>query len=232
MSAVDDLEALAPKLADAIQAREFGRVLGKAMERLAEMPKQVKRFSALMDAAGAVGAMSDRACIEAIDDAIGAAEDIGELLVNAHDAESLKYVSEEFPAFSQHLRSVETAVRQSWYRTVRGDFVALIAIGKLLESIGATSDLGKRLSALGVEARSSADQPMSPENLSATADRLCKLRTALNDEMHQSTKEPDVDSFLTAVVGNDATLEHLTPPVMDWLAQNDALRVFSIRGKD
>lgn len=225
-----DLEALAPNIAAAVEARRLGNSVGRASQRLADAPRQAARFGALIDAALALEALADANARRSLQQAVGEAEDIGEGLETASTAEDLQYVSEDFPKFTGALGSLDNVLRQLWRQTVQSEFQSLISVGRVLGHIPKTLDLGARLQQVGHEAEALAERPPLAEQFAPEIARLRQSRAALDAELHQVTDNEEVDAFLAAVTRDAATLAHVTGSVFEWLKRYGALEAFSVRG--
>lgn len=225
-----DLEALAPNIAAAVQARRLGNTVGRATQRLADAPRQAARFQALVDVALALGALADTNAKRSLQQVVGEAEDIGEGLQAARTAEDLQFVSEDFPKFTAALASLDNVVRQLWRQTVQNEFQSLISVGRVLGHISKTADLGIRLQQVGQEAGAIAERPPPAEQFAPEITRLRKRRAMLDAELHQVTDNAEVDAFLAAVTRDAATLAHVTAAVSEWLRRYGALGAFSVRG--
>ena len=225
-----ELEALAPQVAEALEGRKLSGSLGRASEKLADTPKQVARFKALVEVANALGANSDQNAKRVLLEAAEAADEIGEGLETASKAEDLQYVSEDFPKFGSALRTLDTVLRQLWRQTVISDFQSLVPVGELLARISKTADLGERLRDVGREAQNLVDRNVPADQLGADIIRLRQVRANLDTELHRLTDNEEVDTFLSAVTSDTATLAQVTPAVSQWLRNSGALEAFAVRG--
>jgi nucleotide-binding universal stress UspA family protein len=225
-----ELETLAPLIPAAIQAQRLEQALGRAVEKVAEVPRQAARFQALVEAAVRLGVANDTNARRPLQEAVEEAENIGDLLEGARTPEDLQYVSDDFPKLVGALRSLDIVVRQYWRLTVSNEFQSLLSVGDLLTRIPGTQALGTRLRSISQEAQLLAERNPPAEQLAPEIQRLRNTRAQLDVELHQLSSNPDVDAFITAVARDTATLAHVTPPVMDWLQRNDALEAFAVRG--
>jgi hypothetical protein len=224
------LEALKDSISAGVQARKLQGSLGAAAERLIEVPRQAKRFEALVDAAIALGAPSDVAARRSLVEAANEADEIGELLEVAQSADQLKYATDDIPKLNQALRSLDATVRQLWRSLAASEFQSLVAIGDLLTGIEKTQDVGSRLAALGRQALALADRSGPTDEMAPEIQGLRDQREALDAELHAITDNPDVDVFLAAIARHTATLDLVTPPVVQWLTRYNALGAFAVRG--
>lgn len=228
--ALIELEALVPAMAAGVQARKLQTSLGRAAEKLGDIPRQAARFEALVEAALALGASEDVMARRSLLAAAEEADEIGELLERARTPEDLQYATEDLPKLSQALKSLDTVVRQLWRNLVQIEFQSLVAVGDLLGRIERTRDLGARLREVGEQALALAERNAPAEQLAPEIQALRQRRAALDAELHQLTDNPEVDAFLAAVTRDAATLRHVTEAVVDWLERNNALDAFAVRG--
>ncbi|MCA3757234.1 MAG: hypothetical protein IM669_06875 [Phenylobacterium sp.] len=225
-----ELESLVPQMASGLEARRLHTSLGRASEKLVEVPRQARRFEALVDAALALGVASDVTASRSLREAAEEADEIGDLLEGAKSAEDLQYATQELPKLNQALTRLEGVVRQLWRQVVQTEFQSLVAVGDLLTRIERTRDLGERLAEVGRQAVGLAERNGPAEQLGPEIANLRQRRAALDLELHQLTDNPEVDEFLGAVTRDSATLRHVTPAVSEWLERSNALDAFAVRG--
>lgn len=228
--ALGELERLAPSIRAGIDARRLQTSLGRAADKLLDVPRQAKRFEALVDVAMALGANADASAQRSLKQAAEEANELGEMLEDARGPEDLQYAMEELPKLSQALQRLDAVVRQLWRGLVATDFQSLVTVGDLLTRIERIRNLGERLAEVGRQALALADRTSTAEQLAPEIQKLRERRTALDAELHQLTGNPEVDAFLAAVTRDGATLAHVTPAVVEWLERNEALDVFAVRG--
>jgi hypothetical protein len=228
--ALVELEGLTDAIPAAIEARKLGTSLGRTVEKLVAIPRQARRFEALVEAAIALGVGKDEGAKRSLSTAVEEAEDIGDMLVKAKTPDDLQYATEDLPKLNQALLRLEGVVRQLWRNLVQTEFQSLVTVGAVLARIPRTEDLGRRLSAVGQEAQELAERNVAPETLAPQIQRLRETRTTLDAELQQLTDNEEVDVFLGAVTRDGATLAHVTPAVIAWLTREEALDAFVVRG--
>jgi hypothetical protein len=228
--ALVELERLAPGIPAAMDAQRLEHALGRAAEKLAEVPRQAARFQALVEAARSLGAADDPNARRSLREAVEEADNLGDLLEGARTPEDLQYVSEDFPKLIASLRGLDVVVRQFWRLTVSNEFQSLLSIGNVLARITRTQDLGTRLASVAEQALSLAERNPPAEQLAPEIQRLRQRRSELEIELQQLSGNAEVDAFIAVVARDTATLAHVTPAVLAWLRGNDALDTFAVRG--
>jgi hypothetical protein len=225
-----ELETLVPSISAAIQARRLEHTLGRTVDKLADLPRQAARFEALVEASQVLGGAEKSSTKNLLDEAADEVDAIGKLLEEAQTPEELENIDREFSSLAVALRGLDVSVRNLWQEKVQGEFQSLVAVGELLTRIASTEDLGNRLRSLGGDALALSERKPTAEQLSPEIQRLRARRAAVDKELHELTGSPEVDFFLTAVTRDVATLAEVTPVVMSWLQNNDALETFVVRG--
>lgn len=229
-----ELEELLPQLEFAMAANRLDDSAKRALEKLADAPRQAKRFEAFVATISSMGAPWIGSVRDSLKNAAYEADEVGKALQSASTSEQVRDASEEFlgtlkPAIANLERSVGTV----WQRVVREQFEPFAGPGALLHRIPATQKLGERLLATAHKARSLSERRVEAEELAGAVAGLMAEKIELRDELRDvSEGQPEVDGFIDALVQNRATLRHLTPEVLKWLTTRDALDVFAVRSAD
>lgn len=226
---LEELENLAPSIADAIAARNLGHNLERARAALSDAPRQTKRFIALVDAAMLLDAVSSQYAKADLLEAVEESEFLGRKLEQAKTADDIDMIVVAYPDFAKALVKMDRVVRRLWDDVVEREFRPLQAVGELLIGIEKTKDLGGRLVEIGTAAANLAGRRDPAEELVPELRRLREARDALQSQWRALTQGPEVDGFLSAVATRSATLADATPNVLKWLKENGALSRFSVR---
>jgi hypothetical protein len=226
--ALAELEGLLPDLPAAIARAQLGDIADRLATAFNDAQRQTQRLTALADAAALLTADKDPAARAALTRAFDAAKEAAEAMADASDAEGLRVASEEYTAFKQSLNGVDAALRPVWRTLVDKHFRPLASVGVMLTSFPAAKELGARMQQTGKEAVASAESIRPAEELAAIIKRLLDRRSSLLNEQKNLAGGSDVDTFLEALTSNRATLNLLTPDVLDWLVRQNALTTLKV----
>ena len=161
--------------------------------------------------------------------AIEKAESVGDLLKTAGTAEDLENIATDYPAVSGALKNALERLKNHWSHLVAQDFADLAAVGRLLGAISGAEAIGAELVEISSAAKHLADGDPSADVLAETAPALRLRRSRTLDAMQAFTGEAEVDAFLGAVTRQEATLDLVTPKVLAWLTEKQALSAFRVR---
>ncbi len=226
--AVAELETLLPDLPTAIARAKLGDIADRLATAFNDALRQTQRLTALAEAAALLNADKDPAAHAALARAFDAADEAGAAMAETSDADGLRDASQEYNAFKQSLNGVDAALRPLWRTAVDKHFRPLISVGGMLASFPAAKDLGGRMQQTGHEAVASAESARPAKELAPIIRRLLDRRAALLREQKDLAGDSDVDHFLEALTGHRATLNLLTPVVLDWLARQNALTILKV----
>lgn len=126
-------------------------------------------------------------------------------------------------------QAVEQSLRQSWLAFVE----QAIPAGKpdLISVLGRVPSFQKQVTTIrqGSEeaARLRQALPQSEDAITRVEDLASRLRQAWN-QLESEEISPEVLAFLRAASTGQATLEHVTPGVKDWLDRHHLLRTFKV----
>lgn len=223
-----ELEALLPKLPEAVSQRRLGDQLSNATEKLKGAPQQAAKLEVLLALSAVVMGPEGGDLGEVIAKTRRSAIDLGESLSEAEDETSLRealwaYEKEFTPA----LHSFDRAVRARVRAKAQSEYQPLIAYGALLGKIGATAELGARLTAFGQKAVAPVDQ-LQPLDLLEVVRRNDREFGQLQADRAALVGSDAVGAFLNALAERRATLNMVTPEVWTWLTENGALSQFSV----
>jgi hypothetical protein len=224
-----ELESLREAIPEALQRRKLGDNLGHATSRLADALRQAGRLSALVHVAIELGAIASPRTREMVRSAADKADSLGLDLQTAASGEDLKAISEDYPELISALRLLDQHVRELLRSFIEPEFRPLVAIGGVLKKIEDAALLGGKLQALGTEALDQIERNPPAEQLAPEISRLRAERAKLQAELKAFANHPEVEIFVNTLTAGGATLAQVTPAVLRWLKDHNALEAFSIR---
>lgn len=228
--ALERLEDLAPRIASAKKSLAFGAAADKARIPVEQAPRHALLLTRLVQCAYDLDGLNDAALRQRLSGAIAKAESVGESLEDAETADELEAAAADYPMVGSALMQVIERLRNHWSQLVAQDFVDLAAVGHLLSKIAGAEAIGHDLVEISTAAQTLANGDPSAEKLAEGAPALRLRRAQTLDAMQAFTDEPEVDTFLEAVTRQEASLDMVTPKVMAWLTEKDALSAFRVRG--
>lgn len=220
-----DLETAIPQLAAALEQRRLGSALQRATAALTSFEYKLSRFEALTIAAELLldQLSSDRSQLtEVIEDL----ENVADLIAGAEDKTELDLVAREFPRVDRSLARFHRVVVSAMERYAGAHLTWLGVLGKLLVRMG-QNELGLNLQRLEEEARqtaTSANSQQLPGQIAAIKER----RGVLQGEIRMLAKNPEVDAFLVTFGSGQTRLSSVTPAVLTWLSEHNALDLFRV----
>lgn len=226
---LDLLEELAPKIDSARQSLAFGAAAERARKPVEQAPRHAVLLDRLVQCAIDLDGLDDAALRQRIENAISKAESVGESFEEARTAEDLEAAAADYPMVGAALMTVIERLRTHWSHLVVRDFADLAAVGRLLGKISGAEAIGAQLVEISEQAQALAQGDPSPERLAEFAPELRRRRTETLGAMQAFTGETEVDAFLAAVTRQEATLDMVTPTVLAWLGQRQALSAFRVR---
>lgn len=225
-----ELEGSIERILPAKQARKLGSILEKVTEKSADVERQGQRCQALVTMAAALGGLTTPKVASDARTAIEAVETVASDLTAAADVEGLELVLESLPEMANALRDFDQSVRNVWAERARSEYVSLVPIGQLLQHITGAEALGQDLARLGSRAIALAEKPQQATAMAPEIAQLEAERTLLLAGLKEVTANPEVETFVTAVTRGQATLELVTPGVLQWLGDRAALGAFRVSG--
>lgn len=228
--ALVQLEGSIERIAPAKQARKLGSILEKVIDKSADVERQGQRCQALVSMAVALDGFKDPKVTLAARAAIEAVRTTASDLASAADVDSLDLLLEGLGDMANALRDLDQSVRQVWADRSRSEYVSLIPVGTLLQHISGAETLGQDLAQLGSRAMALAERSQPATAMAAEIAQLEADRSALLARLKQVTANPEVETFITAVTRGHATLEFVTPGVLEWLGDRGALNAFKVSG--
>lgn len=225
-----ELEGLLPRIAPAREARQLGAILDKVAEKAADVERQGQRCQALVAMATALDGFSDAKVTAAAKAAIDAVRTTGDDLSTAVDVNGLELVLESLSDLANAVKDFDQTVRSVWADRSRTEYTSLIPVGQLLQHISGAEALGQDLAQLGARATALASRNQTATAMAPEIEQLEADRRSLLTRLKEVTANPEVETFITAVTQNRATLQLVTPGVLGWLSDRGALGAFKITG--
>jgi hypothetical protein len=223
-----EIEDFLPQLAPALERRNLGESLGRMASQLNDFKSVAERLSDVLEISKLISFGNDPLQAATLRELIETAEDAATAMMKADTAPDLKEAEHDYNDFKRTLVATHTAVRQHWRSVVTAEYRPFTTVGRLLEKIEGTRDLGDRMVRLGNEADGS-NNLASAGQLKTTILHLSHVRAALEAEKTIMTKDEEVDAFLSQLAQGRATLRLVTPNVFSWLGTHGALDLFDIR---
>ncbi|MCK6524269.1 hypothetical protein L6R49_22920, partial [Myxococcota bacterium] len=154
---------------------------------------------------------------------------IATALQDAQTRDDLEGVRLKLQNSSQYCTMVERDVREAWEAWIDLSFRKIGALGELLARFSDTRSVGDQLrtgSAEGMALRSRF--PPTPDQVSRAQALIGHHETLLHG-LRQQEAHVDLLAFLDRVMAGHATLEHVTPKLMEWLVANKAIGLVRIQ---
>lgn len=222
---LSELETAIPQLTTALEQQRLGSALKRATDALASVEYQISRFQALTTAAELLldQLPSDRSQLTEIIEDI---EEVAELIAGVKDRSELDLVPREFPRVERAITRFHRVVVSAVERYAGAQLTWLGVLGKLLVRMG-QNELGFNLQRLEEEARkvaTSANSQQLPGQIASIKER----RELLQGEIKTLARNPEVDAFLGALGSGQTRLSSVTPAVLTWLGEHNALELFRV----
>jgi hypothetical protein len=220
---LEEAEALLVQLPDALVRRKFGQRLSQSAATLANGIDQVARIKALWESAQLInyGRLPEQKDI--LDEMVDCATAVGRSIETAVDAEALRSAEHEYKeGLVKAIVAVERAIVQHWRALASDKFQPLIGLGKLLTAMNIPNELGKRLEECGAAGLAIVNTASATERLRKMKDLLTSYQL-LQEERTREIGNDEVGDFINALAEQRATLAMVTPNVLAWLTNHDAL---------
>jgi hypothetical protein len=199
--------------------------LKRATEALAPFEYQISRFQALTAAAEL---LLDQLSSEGsqLTGIIEDLDDVARLIAGAEDKTQLDSVAREFQRVVRAIASFHRIVLGGMERYAGAHLTWLGVLGKLLVRMG-QNELGLNLQRLEEEARKLATNT-NAQQLPGQIAAIKERRAQLQSEIKTLAKNPEVDAFLVMLGSGQTRLSSVTPAVLTWLSEHDALDLFQV----
>lgn len=154
---------------------------------------------------------------------------ISAALQDAQTRDDLEKVRLKLQDAAHHRATVERDVREAWEAWIDLRFRKVKALGELLARFPDTRSVGDQLrtgSTEGLALRS--HFPPTQEQVGRALTLVVHHETLLQD-LRQQEAHVDLLAFLDRVMDGHATLEHVTPKLLEWLVVNRAIGLLRIQ---
>lgn len=220
---LDELEALLPRIPQAVSHQKVSNLVGRLFDKLLDFQQTQIRLQSILDISH---------LIDFVDDYISAmrsaSREAAAALIAAGDEPTIEDAEDAYLELKKAIGFADRAVRHHWKAIILRDFTPLATVGRLLRQFGDTEEIGDRMETLGARA----DQSVNIASLAELRDTIRALkaeRSELEAEKSAMTKNPEVDQFLAKLAAGDATLAAVTPTVFQWLSEHGALSELAVR---
>lgn len=221
-----DLEALLEHLPEAVDRRRLGDRLTRSLDRIRNVPHNAERLAAAVELAEATeyGRLPQQA--DLLEEVREEALSTGEKLEEAASDEALRDAVDDYEAFLKSLANLDRGLRLHWNGVAAQRYRPLISLGALLHRTRLAPELGDQLEACGLRALAGGEAPL--RELVARVKSAAAEHERLQSEGAALFSDGDVGVFIQAVAEQRATLAHVTPAVLAWLTEKNALDRFGL----
>lgn len=224
---IDRLEQLLSLIPAERRRQHLGATLRGALAAAAAHQADAQRIEELSQLVPELRTVVDGTTRDALLSSLGALAAIGSTIASSSDepalAEATVSINRDLPARKEF---VELAFTNAWHSLIEGEFSSAGALGKVLERVPETRDIGGSM--IGLERRAnSLTQRLAPDQLSSLQ-ALRAERTGLDARLEDLGLSGEVKAFLAAVSRGQATLATLTTPTREWLQEHNALGAFRV----
>lgn len=223
---LSDLEALLEHLPAAVDRRRLGDRLTRSLDRIRNVPHNAERLSAAIELAEATGYGDVPQQADLLEEVREEALSTGEKLEEAASDDALRDAVDDYEAFLKSLANLDRGLRLHWNGAAAQRYRPLTSLGALLQRTRVAPELGERLAACGQRALSGGEAPL--RELAARAKAVAAEHEKLQAEGAALFSDGDVGIFIQAVAEQRATLSHVTPAVLAWLTEKNALDRFGL----
>ena len=219
--ALEELEALLPRLPEAVKRQRLGQQLDDAAGKLRTGEQEAKRLAALIALASLLG-FDNIEQREQLSEARDEAWKVGSSLVEADEAEDLRQATSRYERdFLPALRTLHRDLWKHWRTVVARDFAPLVQIGEMLGKLDQGSTLACDLANCGAEA-TSMEQTASAADFLNQVSKFVARRDRLQEQRRAAFGDGAVAAFVNALAESRARLDMVTPEVRAWLDTHDA----------
>jgi len=228
MSPLEELEKLIPKIEPAVRKSRFGEGLQKISD-IAQFADNLRvNFRATLDVANRTeyGRRSDH--VEAIEKVVLEADTLSKVLLHSSNEDDLVRARALREDLQKSYESLFRSLRGHIERWVEEQFVSQRGYTDLLKKIPQTMAFGLAQEACCNEALRARTVRNAVE-MQSIIQRVCEQRETLNTQKESLNQIPGAGNFLEAIAEQRATLADVTPEVMSWLVEMNALETFSVQ---
>ena len=228
LAPLDELETRLSGLAQSVQRKKVGQILGDTCRKIDELDKEFKLAAEIADIMALV-----------VDDLAGVAREnvldrankiwgIGEQAGNAVNQSQLDILSRDLARLPEWVKDLNRSVLEAWQARLNREFGPTYSLGKVLLEIEDTVDVGDLMTRAAVDALKLARGLPKTENDRQAFEVGIRDRNTAYSLLSDLGGEQAVIDFLQAVAEGQANLSHVTPDVAKWLGDRGALTRFKI----
>lgn len=221
-----ELEEGLPLAISAIERKRYGQSLSDVLEKLKRFDQRIDSLVSISSSIQVLSNDMQGHEIEVIETTL---EDIRKFAVQMEgvsEKEDLDYIKQHFSDIeSKEITNITRSMLGVLKRHVEKKIRPLNSLSNLFEHLE-EDELAvslKKIAELGIQAQNAPVQKW-PEVLSS----LEKKMTDFKIEMRKVTQSEEIDQFLMAFSEGDVPLTKLTPNVLSWLKEQDALESFAV----
>lgn len=213
------------QLARAVEQKRLGESLSQASRALSESRLEPSLDALLPAAAVAAQLVASRPeATRWLRDMMG----VSTALREAQTREDLLRIPENLRYAVVRRDNLQRDLEHAWARWIDQSFQAPRKLADLLLRFAGTRAVAERLSRSTTEGLAlKASFPPSREQV-ARATELIEVQQQLLEELRAQDATYDLLAFLDRVVKGSATLEHVTPKLVEWLRANSALGLLKV----
>ena len=213
-------------LARAVEKQRLGDALTETLQALADSAL-ISRLGALVPAAA-----TSASCVRDMDtltEYLAKVNGVAAALSSAESQEALQELPEKLRFAKAWCDNIERELDASWAQWVGDAFRNPGNLSELLLRFEGTRDAGEQVRDCASEGMALAEVfPPSEEQVSRALELISTLETTL-DGLKKNEATGDLLAFLDKVRAETATLSDVTPPLRDWLRENDALTLLKVK---
>jgi hypothetical protein len=224
------LELIAKNLPTAIERQTLGDALGEANNAMANAEPVMAQIEELVKIVPLLLPKMDRSSHSELKRFFQKTSSLGEQLARCETTDHLEEVIDDLRQLTRNFEYVDRDVQILWEKMVTSEFQVLEGIGAVLSDVPSTRNLGSRMLKAHENAKDVASKFDTFSRMSKRMGKLHENKSTLFSEMRDLTGNVEVDSFFEALASASATLLSVTPSVIEWLTEADALDRFEVKG--
>ncbi len=222
------LEGLAVRLPEAIRERDAGDALRATDEAVVQAEADIamlERLAGILTLAQESIGADERVRLQ---EDVLELEHAGDVISAAANAQTLDAAAEELSSLPNRVQLVERVISRAWQARVDGTFGASDGLGRVLQEIPETRNLGAKISRLHAEAIALKHRQDDADTLAEAFAQFQTQLSRFHAELARVGASKEVVDFLVAVSERESRLDMVTDEVRGWLFDRNALRLFKI----
>lgn len=213
------------RLRDAVERRHLGDSLGRVSHTLAEQDLQSSLASYVECARAAASEIAKPAEVLAWIEPIAG---LGKALQTAQGREELLGFPEKVRLAASRRDAIRRELERAWSAWVTRNFEGPRRLADLLQRFSATRPAGERLRKAAVAGLTLGHGRLPTEEEVAQAMESVGLQQRILTELRTEEGTNGLLSFLDRVLAGSATLADVSPDLMNWLREHDALALLKV----